>query len=149
MIDFRRATSTGKSSMAQMIQDSTTLNKRWRRLNLRNSIAKDWRGLDLLNKILLRLGKLIRKIKALVLQNWSHKSPLEIKARSDVSTGQNVISQPSSANTITQLNSVSSSRSALMVTNAFTSILIFLASLEMRALGWTARTNTVVTGGAC
>ena len=28
MIDFRRATSTDKSSMAQMIQDSTTLNKR-------------------------------------------------------------------------------------------------------------------------
>ena len=149
MIDSKRATSIDRSSMAQTIQDSITSNKRWQRLNLKNSIAKDWKGLDPLNKIPLRLEKAIRKIKALVLQNWSHKSPLEIKVRLDVSTGQNVISQPSSANTIIQLSSVSSSQSALMVTNAFTSILIFPASMEMRALGWTALTNTVATGEIC
>ena len=147
--DFRKPNSIDRSSKVQMIQALTTLNKRWRKHSLRNSIAKDWRGLDLLNKIRLLPVKAIRKIKALVSQNWSHKSPQEIKARSDVSTGQNVISQLNSVSTITQLNSASSSRNALMVTNAFTSILIFPASMEMRALVWIARTNIVVTGEIC
>ena len=69
MIDSRRATSIDRSSKAQMTQDLTTLNKRCPRPNQRNFIEKDWRGLDLWNKILPQPEKVIKKTKALVSRN--------------------------------------------------------------------------------